>query len=92
MVVEPVTLDGVTSLPLLTVEVTRRGASMSGRVVDLRDEVVVLLAADREAVDLGGGAGDDRAGLARGLHGRVEHRMHGKERGAVREAGRREVS
>lgn len=38
MVVEPVTLDGVTSLPLLTVEVTRRGASMSGRVVDLRGE------------------------------------------------------
>ncbi len=36
---EPVILDGTTSLPLLTVEVTRRGASMAGRVVDLRGEV-----------------------------------------------------
>lgn len=39
MVVEPVTLDGTLSLPLLTVEVTRRGASMSGRVLDLRGAV-----------------------------------------------------
>jgi len=38
MVLEPVTLDGVTSLPLLTVEVTRRGGSMSGRVLGLRGD------------------------------------------------------
>ncbi len=39
MVVEPVTLDGTTSLPLLTLEVTRRGASVAGRVLDLRGDV-----------------------------------------------------
>ncbi len=52
-----------------------------GRVVDFGDEVVVLLAAHGEAVEVGRGASDDRAGLARSLHGGGEHRMHGKERG-----------
>jgi len=46
-------------------------------MIDLGDEVVLALGADVELVDVERGAGDEAAGLARGLDGRVEHGVHG---------------
>ena len=56
-----------------------------GRVVDFGDEVAAPLGADAHDIEVDAGAIDDGTGLARGLDGRVEHRMHG---GRMRQKGR----
>jgi hypothetical protein len=53
-----------------------------GGMVDLGDEVGAALGADPDGVEVDARAVDDRAGLACGLHGRIEHRMHDGARAA----------
>jgi hypothetical protein len=56
--------------------------------VDFGDEVAAALGGDAHQVEVEGGAIDDRARFARGLDGRVEHRVHGASGGAKERAVR----